>query len=200
MRSNAFVYYGIVATGVAGLSFIPAHAQTAINGGTPSLLNVNVLVRASVAPRCVFTAGREPSGSRNLGDLTQPFSADFPFSLSCNGPARVAVVSDNGGLRTPSVVAGYASLAAYDVQLTLVGDAGASATAACQSATLKSGTTGCSFRGPASISTGLLLPGGATDLPGSFIRVRTPATPPGVQLVGASNYTDRLTVTVSPAA
>lgn len=198
MRSNVFVIYGFVVAGLGALDSTPAQAQTAINGGTPSQLNISVLVRASVAPRCVFTAGQEPGGLRNLGDLTQPFSADFPFSLSCNGPARVAVVSDNGGLRTPTFVQGYASLAAYDVQLTLMGDAGSSI-ASCEAQKLTAGSIGCVFRGPASPSNGLLLPVGSTDVPGSYIRVRSPIVPTGDQLVAAT-YADRLTVTVSPAA
>jgi len=199
MRCKALLFW-MSAAGFAAFGLSPVYGQTAINGGTPSNLSIAVQVRASVASRCVFTGGGEPNGTRNLGDLTQPFSTDFPFSLSCNGPARVGVVSDNGGLRTATTVQGFASLAAYDVQLTLIGDAGATATAACQSSTLTSGAAGCGFRGPAGTTAGLILPGGATDAPGSFLRVKTPATPTGAVLVGSNSYADRLTVTISPAA
>jgi hypothetical protein len=177
-------------------------AQTAINGGSPSEIRVGISVRASVASACEFTTGAGPGGSRFLGDITQPFSTDFPFSIHCNTPARVAVVSENGGLLTADgpTGAGYSRSANYEVLLRLFGDSSASNSGTCMAADLKA-TAGsaCQFRGPATATTGLLLPGPSTNAPGSSLTVRSTAATRQNLLAASTNYQDRLTVTLSPA-
>ena len=181
-----------------------AAQTTAINGGSPSSISVNVTVRASVAPACGFSPGAVPSGTKALGNITQPFSTDFSFALRCNVPARVAVVSDNGGLRmagSGSPPAGYAVLAGYDVTLNLAGDQGAPASASCDVATLAAAAqTACSFRGPAGATAGLRLGSVSTDTPGSYLRVAGPRSLGANLLLASTNYSDRLTITVSPAS
>jgi hypothetical protein len=114
----------------------------------------------------------------------------------------VAVVSENGGLLTPdgATGAGYSKNANYEVLLRLFGDAGAANSGNCMAADLKTAAgSACQFRGPATAATGLLLPGPSTDVPGSFLTVRSTAATHQNLLVASPNYQDRLTVTVSPA-
>ena len=182
-----------------------ARAQTsgqAVYGGSPREVSLSVNVTASVSASCAFSTGAAPSGTYSVGDVEGAYSLDVAFSLRCNSPSRVGVVSDNGGMKAagvPSVPAGYAVLAPYQITLSLAGSAGDTASATCESPTLIAGAGGCVFRGPASATAGLRLPGPSQDAPGSFIRISSQGYSDPAILVASDAYADRLTVTISPA-
>jgi len=181
-----------------------AAAQTTVyapGDGSPNQAQLPIDVLASVGGRCGFADLGTPSGTfdqRNF-DVTG-FSHDFLFSLNCTGPARVGVVSSNGGLKTSgSAPSGYAVLAPYDVSLHLVSNTAAVADATCAVATLVAGTGSCAaFRGPAGPTQGLRIAAPSTNQAGSYLRV---AANPYNQVVGptlvAGEYADTLTVTLS---
>jgi hypothetical protein len=171
-------------------------AQTVYAPGGNRALQVRVT--AAVAQRCGFVSA--PSGIHNQPDFsTTTWSVDFPFTLDCNVPSRVAAVSASGGLSTPGAPpAGYANKTTYDVVLNLVGNDGtAPVSAQCAAATLTQGST-CSFVGPASTSQGLRLTGPAILQGGSFVRIIGKPYA-GSDLLIAGTYSDTLTVTVSPS-
>lgn len=170
--------------------------------GSRAVTTLSVNVTASVSTSCSFSAGGVPGGTYSIGSVERAFLLDVPFSLHCNSPSRVGVVSDNGGLQAagvPSVPAGYSSLAPYQITLRLAGDAGSSSQATCESPTVVTGAAGCVFRGPATAAAGLRLPGPSKDAPGSFIRISSPGYSDPATLVASNSYADRLTVTISPA-
>ena len=180
------------------------------SGAGTSITLTPIYVRASVGGRCGFADGQAPDGS-----VSQPnfdvtgFDATFNFVLDCSGPARVAVVSSNGGLfQNTSLVAGYTSTAPYDVGLALAGDSGLTATASCEAASLIAGSTTCStayggaggpqtnFTGPADETTGLLLNGPSTT--GAVSSIRVVAEPyNAADVLVSGSYQDVLTVTLS---
>ncbi|MGA9580858.1 MAG: hypothetical protein WBR13_02680 [Allosphingosinicella sp.] len=182
----------------------PASAQTTVyapGDGAPNSAALTIEVKASVGGRCGFAELGTPSGSfdqRNF-DVTG-FSHDFLFSLNCTGPARVGVVSSNGGLKTGGAAQpGYAVLAPYDVSLHLVSNTPLTADATCAAATLIAGTGTCAdFLGPASTAQGLRIGAPSTNQTGSYLRVAASAYD---QVVGptllAGEYADTLTVTLS---
>ena len=179
-----------------------AQAQvTAYAGGSPSNIVLSIPVTASVGGRCGFAPGLAPSGSTDVGEVNNAFSADFPFTLECTVPFRAAVISQNGGLLAPSVTpdVGYTNLAPYLVDLNLVGDAGVTpVSGTCDTADLQtsSGAT-CVFKGPATAGQGLRLNGSSYDTPGSFLRVHRGAYAAPAILTAANAYADSLTVTLS---
>ena len=192
---------------LAALLALPATgaaAQTTIyapGDGSPNSIGLPINVTASVGGRCGFADGGVPSGTfdqRNF-DVTG-FTHDFLFSLNCTGPARVAVVSSNGGLKTAGVVpSGYSTLAPYSVNLHLVSNTPTTADATCTAASLVATTGSCSdFLGPASTTQGLRIGSPSTNQTGSYLRVFAASYN---QVVGptliAGEYADTLTVTLS---
>ncbi|MCX7284616.1 MAG: hypothetical protein NTX28_11345 [Novosphingobium sp.] len=183
---------------MAALAQSTIPGPTAYAGGAP--ISLTIPVTASVGGRCGFAAGAAPSGTFDAGAIDiAGWSGQFAFTLNCNGAARVAVVSANGGLRTALLPAeaGYLGLAPYSVKLNLVGAAGSTATQTCQVATLVSGaSTPCTFVGTASQTNGLRIGPSSQNLVGSYLEVSAPPyAGPGILVQGT--YTDTLTVTVS---
>jgi hypothetical protein len=164
-----------VALGCAGPSGASAQTIYAPGQGSPNSKALPVQVTASVTG----------------------FTHDFPFTLECTGPSRVAVVSSNGGLLTGGPApASYATKAPYDVTLNLTANGGApTASATCAVATLVNGST-CGFVGPASETKGLRLAAASVAQSGSYLRVAAPPyAGPGTLVQGS--YQDTLIVTVS---
>lgn len=191
---------------LAGALFVASVGEsraqvTAYAGGSPSNIVLSIPVTASVGGRCGFSPGAAPSGTKDVGEVNNAFTADFPFTLQCTVPFRAAVISSNGGLLASSVTpaTGYTNLAPYLVDLNLVGDVGVgTVNATCDTGDLKttSGAT-CGFKGPASASQGLRLNGSSYDVSGSYVRVHRGAYA-GAQILAAANtYSDSLTVTLS---
>jgi hypothetical protein len=184
---------------------LTAKAQTsgqAVYAGSPSEITLSVNVTASVSASCAFSTGGAPGGTYSVGNVEAAYSLDVTFSLRCNSPSRVGIVSDHGGLQAgdvPTAPPGYARLAPYQITLRLSGDAGSSAQATCLSPTLVAGAGGCVFRGPATATTGLRLPGPSNSSPGSHIRISSTGYSDPAILVASNSYADRLTVTISPA-
>ena len=164
-------------------------------------ITLQIPVTASVGGRCEFGTGNAPGGSYDAGDISSAaWSNNFDFEISCNTASRVAIVSTNGGLlTTPAVTdSGYVTLAPYTVALNLVGDSDTAA-ASCDVASLEATAANpCSFRGPASNTDGLRLPGAAQNVAGSYLQVSAPAyAGPGTLVSGA--YADTLTITIAAA-
>ena len=201
-RSLQFFLAFAFAAGVT--PFAPLSAQTTVyapGDGSPNQAQLPINVLASVGGRCGFADLGAPSGTfdqRNF-DVTG-FTHDFLFSLNCTGPARVGIVSSNGGLKTGGPApSGYAVLAPYDVSLHLVSNTATVADATCAVATLVAGTGSCAaFLGPASTTQGLRIDAPSTNQSGSYLRVAAAAYN---QVVGptliAGEYADTLTVTLS---
>lgn len=182
---------------------LPAHAQlspTVYEGGAG--IPLTIPVKASVGGRCEFKTGAAPTGSFDAGFIDeQAWQHDFQFTIECNTASRVAVVSQNGGLKAPVSVSdpGYLALAPYTVLLNLDGDT----TSASHSCTVDSlsATAGspCSFRGPASTTSGLRLTGPSVNQTDSYLRVSAPAYAGPGTLVASSAYADTLTITIAAA-
>ena len=200
---SRFVFLA-AALAAAALPVSAISAQTTVyapGDGAPNSVDLQVNVLASVGGRCGFADLGTPSGSFDQRDFdVTGFSHDFLFSLNCTGPARVAVVSSNGGLKTAGTAqSGYAVLAPYDVSLHLVSNTPTTADATCAAATLVAGTGTCStFLGPASTTQGLRIGAPSTNQTGSYLRVAASAYN---QAVGptliAGEYADTLVVTLS---
>jgi hypothetical protein len=193
---------GLLAGTVFLMCLGDAQAQvTAYAGGSPSNIVLSIPVTASVGGRCGFAPGLAPSGSTDVGEVNNAFSADFPFTLECTVPFRAAVISQNGGLLAASATpaTGYTNLAPYLVDLNLVGDTGVtSVSGTCDTADLKTSSgAGCAFKGPATAGQGLRLNGSSYDTPGSYLRVRRGAYAAPAILTAANTYADSLTVTLS---
>jgi hypothetical protein len=204
LRRPAARLLAIVAAGACcALAAVPAAAQTTVYAptqGTPNSVAIPIQVTANVGTHCTFAINAAPTGTFNQPDFdTSGFTHDFPFTLDCTGPARVAVVSSNGGLMTSgATTTGYAALAPYDVTLNLVATGGApTASATCTAATLTTGSS-CSFIGPAGQTQGLRLGSASIAQSGSYIRVSAPVYA-GSSVLISGTYQDILTVTVSPS-
>ena len=94
----------VALTAWALLAALPSavSAQTsgrAIYAGSPDSVTLSVNVTASVSSSCTFSADAAPNGTYSLGDIGAAYSLDVPFSLQCNTPSRVGIVSDNGGMK-----------------------------------------------------------------------------------------------------
>ena len=159
-------------------------------------------VTASVTGRCGFAASAAPAGSFDAGAIDQAgWSNDFAFTLDCNGPSRIAIVSRNAGLKAdlPQPVPGYASIAPYTVAVSIAQAAGTTS-ASCTAAQLAANAgSPCALAGTASATEGLLIPAASSGLPGSFMRVSAPAYA-GSNVLVAGTYADTLTVTIAPSS
>lgn len=191
----------VVLAVLAGFTALPAHAQAtayATGQGALNRIEVGIDVRASVRDRCGFAESGAPSGSLDQPDFDATgLSKQFSIRLNCSGASRVAVSSRNGGLANGLEVEGYASKAAYDVELRLAGDNGTTSAATCSSTAL--GQAGaCAFAGAASIGAGLRLGAPSTRDNGSYLRISAPPYA-GAQPLLAGDYADTLTITVSVA-
>lgn len=199
----------VAAQDISATVYAPGDIPPGSGAGT-SITLTPIYVRASVGGRCGFAEGQAPDGTVNQPDFdVTGFDQTFNFVLDCTGPARVGVVSSNGGLyQSASPGTGYTSLAPYDVGLALAGDGGATATASCEAASLSSGVSTCStayggaggpqvnFTGPADETTGLLL--NASSTTGSVSSIRVLAGPyAGSDVLVSGSYQDVLTVTLS---
>jgi hypothetical protein len=169
--------------------------------GPPSV-QFKLDVLASVGGRCGFASGSAPNGSIDAGEIDVAlWNGQVAFMPNCTAQWRSAVSSQNGALKsdTPTGGAlGFTDVAPYTVSLHVVHDTGfidrncpvdqiaASLTA-----------SACEFRGTASPSNGMLVPRSFSK-PGSYIAAGAPAYTGTSKLV-AGNYTDTLTVTISPA-
>lgn len=176
---------------------------TAYYGGNPSNIVLTVPVIATVGGRCGFATNGAPSGTYNIPgtiDATT-WSNQFPFTLECTGPFRIAVVSTNGGLKTtPTSDPGYTDTAPYNV-LVNVARSGGTTQGTCTAADLKAtASTTCDLRGTASPTVGMSVPFPSYQLSGSYLQVSAPAYTATNPLLIAGSYTDTLTVTVSPSS
>jgi hypothetical protein len=187
--------------GCTGLGGASAQTIYAPGQGSPNSKALPVQVTASVGTRCYFAAGGAPNGTFNQDNFdVTGFTHDFPFTLECTGPSRIAVVSSNGGLLTGgSAPASYATKAPYDVTLNVIANGGApTASATCAVATLVNGST-CGFVGPASETQGLRLAAASVAQSGSYLRVAAPPyAGPGTLVQGSYQDTLIVTVNVSP--
>ena len=192
---------------------VPAYADTApitayyhdplLTGYTYPTNNqnavINIDVRASVGGTCGFATNGAPNASFTGLPIEAGWTRQVAFTAECTAPWRIAVSSLNGALKnTATVPAGYANKAAYDVALNVASDSGP-VTGTCPVAQLDqaAGSTPCSFEGTASTSNGLQVPR-SFDLTGSYIQMTAPAYT-GSDVLYSGNYSDTLTVTVSPA-
>src|SRR3546814_6569247 len=158
-----------------------------------------VPVTASISGRCGFST--PPDTNVELCNLEACFSRDIPFVLQCNTPMRLAMVSQNGGLKVASAPPeGFTNLLDYTVTLHAVGTGGTSIVASCSASSLAAAAIlPCSFRGTASATTGLRLSGVSHSEQGSYLRVFAPPTSGRVQLMASTEYKDVLVLTLSPS-
>lgn len=175
-----------------------AEAQTAyaVGQGGPNNIVLGIPVTASVGGACGFATGAAPNASYTFANFDAGFSANTSFTLNCNGPSRLAIVSANGGLLASGPVQiGYTNLAAYSVEVNMAGNGAVVSNATCAASTLTSSGT-CLFRGPVTSSVGLKLDAPSNGQTGSYVRVAAPAYTGSDVLIASSTYTDTLTVTL----
>lgn len=169
--------------------------------GPPSV-QFKLDVLASVGGRCGFASGGVPNGSIDAGEIDVAlWNGQVAFMPSCTAQWRIAVSSLNGALKsdTPTGGApGFTDVAPYTVSLHVVHDTGSiDRDCPVDQIAASLGSSPCAFRGTASASNGLQVPR-AFNQPGSYIAAGAPAYTGTSKLV-AGNYTDTLTVTISPA-
>ena len=160
---------------------------------------ISIDVKASVGGTCGFATNGAPNASFTGLPIEAGWSRQVGFVAECTAPWRIAVSSQNGGLKNAATVpAGYANKAAYDVALNVASDSGPF-TGTCPVAQLDAalGSSACTFRGTASTTNGLQVPR-SFGLAGSYIQMSAPAYP-GPSILINGGYADTLTVTVSPA-
>lgn len=162
-----------------------------------------VPVTATVGGRCGFNAAAIPSGQWDAGEIDVPgWSHPFAFALECTGLSRVAVTSANGGFRNAAnaASAGFTAVAAYNVKLNVLHNSG-TVVANCLSTSLAASGTGCAFKGNAALGEGIAIPSPSYNLGNSYVEVSyaAPASGPSAELLSAGQYSDTLTITVSPA-
>ncbi|MFM5954907.1 MAG: hypothetical protein ACKOPE_11500 [Novosphingobium sp.] len=180
-------------------------ALTGYSWPGPDHATLTIPVTASVGGSCGFVPGNEPNANFNVGAIdTTGWSRDVPFKVECTAPWRIAVKSQNGGLKTGAVVqSGYIDKATYNVALNLPWDTGTASGTVADNCAVElidqaAGSTACTFEGTASNSNGLLVPR-SVGLAGSKITL-TGVANPGPAVLVAGTYTDTLVVTISPAS
>jgi hypothetical protein len=161
---------------------------------------VSVPVKASVGGSCGFQTA--PNATRNVGQIdVNAWSETVNFVPQCTAPWRIAVSSQNGGLKTAATVAaGYRNKAPYTVALNVNSDTGP-VIGSCDVTLIDqaAGATPCTFEGTASTSNGLLVPR-SFGLAASTIQMSAPAfNTTSSDLLITGTYTDVLVVTISPA-
>lgn len=159
-----------------------------------------VPVTATVGGRCGFNAAGVPSGVWDAGAIDLPgWSHQFNFMLECTGLSKVAVTSANGGLKIASAptAPGFTGIAPYNVRLNVLHNSG-TVVSSCLAGTLAASGSGCAFKGDATLGQGIQIPSASYNLGNSFLEVSY-AAPVTSNLLAAGDYTDTLTITVSPA-
>ena len=194
------VHLGMLLAAACVLLAPSAKAQTAyaVGQGSPNNIVLGIPVTASVGGACGFATGTAPNATYTFANFDAGFSQDTGFTLNCNGPSRLAVVSANGGLLASApTVTGYTNLGAYSVVVNMAGNGGVSSTATCAASTLTaSAASPCALRGPVTPTVGLRLGVPSNGQTGSFVRVTAPAYAGSDVLIASSAYTDTLTVTL----
>ena len=176
----------------------PAIPNTYVYPGPPQAV-LTIDVKASVGGTCGFATNGAPNGTFINLTVEAGWTAQVPFTAECTAPWRIAVSSQNGGLKNAtSVTLGYANKAAYDVALNVSSDGG-TVTGTCPVAQLDAalGSSPCNFKGTASTTNGLQVPR-SFGLGGSFIKMTAPVYA-GSDVLISGSYSDTLIVTVSPA-
>ncbi|KQY75389.1 hypothetical protein ASD25_12705 [Brevundimonas sp. Root1423] len=190
---------------LAGLSICAiagtAEAQTtafAAGQGSPNNIVLAIPVTASIGGSCGFETNAAPNAVHAVADADQGFLRDTAFTLNCSGPSRIAVVSQNGGLvAAGQAPAGYTLTLPYSVDVTMAATNGDIASAVCLAESLTTASAApCSFRGTASLTTGLRLGSASVAQGGSRIRVSAPAFAGGAVPMASTAYTDTLIVTL----
>ena len=191
---------------------VPAYANTApitayyrdpalgnYNYPGPANAIINIDVKASVGGTCGFATNGAPNASFTGLPIEAGWTRQVPFTAECTAPWRIAVSSLNGALKNAATVpVGYTNKAAYDVALNVASDGG-TVTGTCPVAQIDQalGSSPCNFKGTASTTNGLQVLR-SFGLAGSFIQMTAPAYS-GSDVLYSGNYSDTLTVTVSPA-
>lgn len=165
----------------------------------PANAIINIDVKASVGGTCGFATNGAPNASFTGLPIEAGWTRQVPFTAECTAPWRIAVSSLNGALKNAATVpVGYTNKAAYDVALNVASDGG-TVTGTCPVAQIDQalGSSPCNFKGTASTTNGLQVLR-SFGLAGSFIQMTAPAYS-GSDVLYSGNYSDTLTVTVSPA-
>lgn len=181
--------------------YYPDGHQPPTSAGAYDAIPINIT--AHVGETCGFKDA-PPADTYDAGDIRNAFAHQTDFQLECNGPLRMAITSQNGGLYNGGGTAntGYSNLEIYSVKLNIVPTSGSAVTATCTTDQLVStlSTSSCPFFGTASTSVGLLLNSPSYDVSGSYVQVSNGSGYSGPPVLNASNnYTDTLTVTLSAA-
>lgn len=165
----------------------------------PAKAIINIDVKASVGGTCGFATNGAPNASFTGLPIEAGWTRQVPFTAECTAPWRIAVSSLNGALKNAATVpVGYTNKAAYDVALNVASDGG-TVTGTCPVAQIDQalGSSSCNFKGTASTTNGLQVLR-SFGLAGSYIQMTAPAYS-GSDVLYSGDYSDTLTVTVSPA-
>jgi len=176
---------GLFASALAQLAFVGAAQAAGIPDNLVTSLRYEVV--GTITPNCSLT---QPATSVSVVDLQDQSTdtirstkTDLPFTIDCNTPVKVAMLSSNGGLATPASTSDqdFATLVAYRASLDLPGAAGA---LQCDSAAMAPSGSGCQRELTDPVTQG-----------DGAIRLSTDASG---QLLLAGTYHDTVTLTVTP--
>lgn len=181
-------------------------AYAADQNGRPTAVDHITLVipvSATVEPAC--TALNPERSTVDLQELARPLpTASIGLTIRCNSAFRMAVVSHNGGLKSPlPAPEGYTNIRDYRVALQVTDDSNhehvsATCNASALSPTAANSDCATSLRGPASGGASTFLVGAPSNDKPSYLRISDAPAPAGI-LVSGTGYEDALTITLSAA-
>ncbi len=197
-----------------GLSIVAAVPASALvtayaadqtgNPSGPSNIVLSVPVTAQVGAACATTA--LPTTTVNLGALDQALpDTQVSLSIQCSGPFRMGLVSTNGGLKSAATApTGFANLRDYSVALHIKDNASvdhpsSTCVASLLTPTASASTCTTNLRGPATSTGPNFLVSTASTGQASYLLISNAPLGSGV-LVGASDYSDTLTITLTAAS
>lgn len=168
---------------------LPRHAMAATTSIPDNLVpSLRYEVSGVIVPACNFAQGGRDAAILGLADpatdTVRAVRIDLPFTVECNSPVRVAMVSNNGGLKHVGVGssdAAFTSLVPYNAVVHL--PSGGSALT-CSSQMMSAMQAGCSARTSEPVAAG-----------NGHIAVSVPAQD---RLLLAGKYQDRVTLTLTP--
>lgn len=182
----------LVASSVTPLLFLafasPALAASNVVIPTNLVPSLRYEVQGTIVPACTFAQGardNEIVGLANpANDTVNAVRIDLPFTVQCNSPVRVAMVSNNGGLKhvgPGTSDPAFTALVPYDAVVSMPSG---QAALRCTSGAMASDQAACSARTAEPVSAGR-----------GRIAVSVPAQD---RLLLAGQYQDRVTLTLTP--
>ncbi|GAA4013069.1 hypothetical protein GCM10022280_08960 [Sphingomonas swuensis] len=166
----------------------PSMAATNVSVPTDLVPSLRYEVRGVIVPACTFAQGARDQSIVGLAnpadDTVRAVRIDLPFTVQCNSPVRVAMVSNNGGLKhvgPGTSDPAFAGLVPYNAVVNLPNGGAA---LSCSSQAMAVEQAACSGRTSEPVAAGR-----------GHIAVSVPAQD---RLLLAGRYQDQVTLTLTP--